>query len=154
MCSYTHTNTHVQCSYTHMCTHMCTRSSTHMNTCAHAPIHRYAHTHTNKYIQHIHSLVTLAECFLPYEVTFTVSQVSYKDFWAVVAHAFNLSTQETEADRSFWVQPNLQSKFQDSQSYRETLSLKRNLKKKRRKKLLLGTIFTHPVPTWDQYHQN
>jgi hypothetical protein len=41
-----------------------------------------------------------------------------------VAHAFNPSTPETKAGRSLWVwgQPNLQSEFQGSQSYRETLS--------------------------------
>jgi len=37
----------------------------------------------------------------------------------MVAHAFNLSTWETKADRSLWAQrqPGLCGKFQDSQSY-------------------------------------
>ena len=37
--------------------------------------------------------------------------------WGVVAHTFNPSTQELEADGYLWVwgQPGLQSEFQDSQ---------------------------------------
>ena len=40
---------------------------------------------------------------------------------AVVAHAFNPSTQEAEASGSLYVQvqPGLQSEFQDSQGYTE-----------------------------------
>jgi hypothetical protein len=43
------------------------------------------------------------------------------DWAVVVAHAFNPSTQETEADGSLWVrdQPGLQSEIQDSQGYKE-----------------------------------
>jgi hypothetical protein len=39
----------------------------------------------------------------------------------VVVHAFDPNTQEAEASGSLWCgsQPGLQSKFQDSQSYKE-----------------------------------
>jgi hypothetical protein len=50
----------------------------------------------------------------------------------MVAHAFNPSTgRQRQAD--FWVrgQPGLQSEFQDSQSYRETLSWKTKKRKKK-----------------------
>jgi hypothetical protein len=46
----------------------------------------------------------------------------------VVAHAFNPSTWEAEAVRG---QPGLQSEFQDSQGYRETLSRKTKKKKEK-----------------------
>jgi hypothetical protein len=44
----------------------------------------------------------------------------------VVVHTFNPSTKEAEASEFLWVwgQPGLESGFQDSQSYRETLSRK------------------------------
>jgi hypothetical protein len=50
----------------------------------------------------------------------------------VVLHAFNPSTWEAEAGRFLSSsQPGLQSQFQDSQGYRETLSRKTKKKKKK-----------------------
>jgi hypothetical protein len=50
-----------------------------------------------------------------------------------VAHAFNPSTRGRQRQGDFWVrgQPDLQSEFQDSQGYRETLSQKTTKKKKK-----------------------
>jgi hypothetical protein len=58
----------------------------------------------------------------------------------VVAHPFNPSTWEAEAD--FWVQgqPGLQSEFQDSQGYTEKPCLEKPKKKK--KDLLMFELFT------------
>jgi hypothetical protein len=52
----------------------------------------------------------------------------------VVAHAFNPSTREAEAGRFLSSRPaGLQSEFQDSQGYRETLSQKKRKKKEKKK---------------------
>jgi hypothetical protein len=54
----------------------------------------------------------------------------------VVAHAFNPSTRETEADRflsSRPAQPGLQSEFQDSQGYTEKPCLGENKKQTNKK---------------------
>jgi hypothetical protein len=52
-----------------------------------------------------------------------------------VAHAFNPSTQEAEADFVLWVrgQPGLQSEFQDSQGYTEKPCLEKTNKQKKTK---------------------
>jgi hypothetical protein len=54
----------------------------------------------------------------------------------MVAHAFKLSTWETEAGKFLSLsQPGLQSEFQDSQGlHRETLSRKTKKKKRKKKK--------------------
>lgn len=51
----------------------------------------------------------------------------------VVAHTFNPSNLEAEADESHWVQgqPGLQIKFQDSQGYTVKLCLEKREKRER-----------------------
>jgi hypothetical protein len=65
----------------------------------------------------------------------------------VVAHAFNPSTREAEAGEFLSLRsPGLQSEFQDSQGYRETLSRKnknKNKTPKRKKKRKKKEIYAN-----------
>ena len=70
---------------------------------------------------------------------------------SVVAHAFNLSTQKSEAGGSLWIprQPGLQSEFQDRQSYIHS----KTPSKKKKNQLLIRAEWV-PAPRWKRDHSS